>query len=94
MARTVTPRRASHYPIVDDRRAAPCRLTVHQATAAIRSARRVGAKTVDAVHVYACTARNGEALHIAYVHYTPGLWTGVTDVADIYEIPTAALTDL
>ncbi|RPF33596.1 hypothetical protein [Streptomyces sp. TLI_185] len=49
---------------------------------------------VEAVHIYECTGRDGTAVHIAYIRYAPDHWSNVTDVLDVYEIPTAALTDL
>lgn len=94
MARPTIARRATWYPLIDDRRDSGRRLTAPQAAASIRRARRQPGKVVDAVHVYATTDRDGTSLHIGYVHYTPGYWTGVTDVIDVYEIPTDALTDL
>ncbi|MDX3077309.1 hypothetical protein [Streptomyces sp. MI02-7b] len=94
MAKRNIARRATWYPVIDDRRDNGRRLTSHQAAAGIRGARRQPSKVVDAVHVYATSDRDGTPLHIGYVHYTPGYWTGVTDVIDVYEIPTDALTDL
>ncbi|MER5504165.1 hypothetical protein ABT052_02420 [Streptomyces sp. NPDC002766] len=95
MAKHTIARCATWYPLVDDRRGVGRRrLTAHQASASIRSARRQPGTVVDAVHVYATTDRDGIPLHVGYVHYTPGYWTGVTDVVDVYEIPTDALTDL
>ncbi|MFD4999837.1 hypothetical protein [Streptomyces buecherae] len=95
MAKHLTPRRAATwYPVVDDRRGAGRPITAHRAAAEIRRARRQPAEIVDAIHVYATTDRTGDALHIGYIHYTPGHWTDVADVIDIYEIPTAALTDI
>ncbi|WP_326711662.1 hypothetical protein OG758_22750 [Streptomyces sp. NBC_01474] len=94
MAKNTIARRATLYPLIDDRLCSARHLTAHQATAGIRSARRQPSKVVDAVHVYATTDREGTPLHIGYVHYTPGYWTGVADVIDVYEIPTDALTDL
>ncbi|MFK0104764.1 hypothetical protein [Streptomyces sp. NPDC091217] len=95
MARPTLPRRSVWYPLVDDRRPEFGRhLTAHAAARCIRGARRMPATAVDAVHVYATTDRDGTPLHIGYVHYTPGYYTDVTDVIDVFEIPTHDLTDL
>ncbi|MBV1947052.1 hypothetical protein [Streptomyces sp. BV129] len=95
MTRHTTARRALWYPLADDHRPERGRrLTAHLAAASIRRARNQSGKVVDAVHVYATTDRDGTPLHIGYVHYTPGYWSGVSDVIDVYEIPTDALTDL
>ncbi|MFD9629336.1 hypothetical protein [Streptomyces violascens] len=94
MARSTLARRATWYPLIDDRHCDGRRLSAYQAAADIRRARRQPKTIVDAVHAYATTDRDGIPLHIAYVHYTPGFWTGVADVIDVYEIPTDALTDL
>lgn len=85
---------AVYYPLIDDRPRNGRRLSAYEAARSVRGARRRPAMAVDAVHVYATTAYDGTPLHIAYVHYTPGYWTGVSDVVDVYEIPTDALTDL
>ncbi|MCX5074305.1 hypothetical protein OHA84_19405 [Streptomyces sp. NBC_00513] len=71
----------------------PERVSVIAALSHIRSARK-SPKNVDAVNVYAFTGRDGIPLHVVYIHHTPGRWHGVKDVIDVYEIPTAALTDL
>ncbi|MEV6679588.1 hypothetical protein AB0N09_22425 [Streptomyces erythrochromogenes] len=71
----------------------PERISVIAALSHIRSARK-SPKNVDAVNVYAFTGRDGIPLHVVYIHHTPGRWHGVKDVIDVYEIPTAALTDL
>ncbi|MGW7312656.1 hypothetical protein [Streptomyces sp. NPDC054865] len=71
----------------------PERVSVIAALSHIRSARK-SSKNVDAVHVYAFTGRDGIPLHVVYIHHTPGRWHGVRDVIDVYEIPTATLTDL
>ncbi|MGW7138787.1 hypothetical protein [Streptomyces xanthophaeus] len=63
------------------------------ALSGIRNARK-SPKAVDTVNVYAFTSRDGTPLHVAYIHHARGRWTGVNDVIDVYEIPTAALTDL
>ncbi|MEU7163855.1 hypothetical protein AB0A70_04315 [Streptomyces morookaense] len=68
-------------------------ISLYTALSGIRKARK-SPKAVDTVNVYTCTDRTGTALHIAYVHFTPGHWDNVNDVIDVYEIPTAALTDL
>ncbi|MFE0137758.1 hypothetical protein ACFWY6_40305 [Streptomyces sp. NPDC059037] len=94
MARPTTPRRATWYPLIDNRPTGGRRMTTYQATTSIRSSRRQPPTTVDAVHVYATTDRVGTALHVAYIHYTPGFWSNVDDVIDVYEIPTDTLTDL
>jgi len=94
MARSTIPRRATQYTQIDGRRCSWVRLTAHEAAAAIRRERKQPRKVVDAVHVYATTDRDGTPLHIGYVHYTPGYWSRVADVINVYEIPTAALTDL
>ncbi|MEU6405548.1 hypothetical protein [Streptomyces sp. NPDC046985] len=95
LPRRAVARRALCYPLTDGRRPEHGRrLTAHQAAACIRSARKQTGKAVAAVHVYATADRDGTALHIGYVHYTPGHWSGVDDAADVYEIPTDALTDL
>jgi len=94
MARSTIARRATQYTHIDDRRGGGIRLAAHEAAASIRSARRQPGKVVDAVHVYATTDRDGMPLHVGYVHYTPGYWTGVNEVVNVYEIPTDALTDL
>ncbi|MCP3756288.1 hypothetical protein [Streptomyces sp. TBY4] len=78
---------------VDGARYRPERLTVISVLSHIRSARK-SPQNVDAVNVYAFTSRDGIPLHVVYIHHTPGRWHGVKDVIDVYEIPTAALTDL
>lgn len=78
---------------VDGRRYRPEPISLDAALAGIRKARR-SPKAVDTVNVYAFTGRDGTALHVAYVHFIPGRWSGVNDVIDIYEIPTDASTDL
>ncbi|QDO42568.1 hypothetical protein FNV62_34595 [Streptomyces sp. RLB3-17] len=94
MARSTIARRATQYTHIDDRRSGGIRLTAHEAAASIRSARKQPSKVVDAVHVYATSAYDGTPLHVGYVRYTPGYWTGVNEVINVYEIPTDALTDL
>lgn len=78
---------------VDGRSYLPERISVIAALSHIRSARK-SPKNVDAVYVYAFTGRDGIPLHVVYIHHTPGRWHGVKDVIDVYEIPTATLTDL
>ncbi|KUN28844.1 hypothetical protein AQJ23_07935 [Streptomyces antibioticus] len=90
---TTTKHAATLHTRTDGRTYRPEHLSTDTARRLIRRARanRTG---VAAVHVYECTDRDGNALHIAYVHYAPDHWSNVTDGIDIYEIPTAALTDL
>ncbi|MFE3578915.1 hypothetical protein [Streptomyces vinaceus] len=68
----------------------PERLSTHTARSCIRRGRRNAAT----VNVYETTDRQGTALHVAYVHHGSDLYEGVDFVTDIYEIPTAALTEL
>ncbi|WP_412076720.1 hypothetical protein ACLF6K_15870 [Streptomyces xanthophaeus] len=68
----------------------PEHLSVDTARRLIRRGRRGNA----AVRVYATTDRDGTPLHVAYVHFGPGLYDNVDAVTDIYEIPTEALTAL
>ena len=80
---TPTDRRTSAYP-----------MAALEAAVTVRAARRNRHKIFDAVNVYTTTDRTGAGLIVAYVHYRPGFYDGVTDYADLYEIPTEALTDL
>ncbi|RSS79492.1 hypothetical protein [Streptomyces sp. WAC06614] len=68
----------------------PEAITTFTARQCIRRGRRNDAT----VSVYETCDRNGVALHVAHVHYGPGHYSGADFVTDIYEIPTAALTDL
>ncbi|WP_327291477.1 hypothetical protein [Streptomyces sp. NBC_01198] len=70
------------------------RMPALEVAVTVRAARRNRHKTFDAVNVYTTTDRTGAGLIVAYVHYRPGFYDGVTDYADVYEIPTDALTDL
>ncbi|MDD9378906.1 hypothetical protein M8Z33_20025 [Streptomyces sp. ZAF1911] len=81
------------YTQVDGVRYRPETVTVIGVLSHISSARG-GIESVDAVHVYAFTGRDGIPLHVVYIHHTPGRWHDANDVIDVYEIPTAALTDL
>ncbi|MFJ6798848.1 hypothetical protein [Streptomyces sp. NPDC091268] len=81
------------YTQADGVRYRPEPMTVIGVLSHISSA-RAGVESVDAVNVYAFTSRDGIPLHVVYIHHTPGRWHGVKDVIDVYEIPTAALTDL
>ncbi|MGP3985104.1 hypothetical protein [Streptomyces sp. KR80] len=85
--------RPTLYSQVDGRPGLGGPVSLYEALTAIRAARK-NRKAVDTVNVYTCTDRNGTALHIAYIHYAPGYWTGVNDVIGVYEIPTDALADL
>jgi hypothetical protein len=92
------PRRATARTLVTDtaggrRQTQPHALAALEAAVTIRAARR-NRKAFDAVHVYETTDRTGAGLIVAYIHYQPGTFDGVTDFADLYEIPTQALTDL
>ncbi|THA37119.1 hypothetical protein [Streptomyces sp. A1547] len=78
---------------VDGMNYRPDPITVIATLSHIRSARK-SPKSVDAVNVYAFTSRDGIPLHVVYIHHVPGRWDGVREVIDVYEIPTAALTDL
>ncbi|MBF6046410.1 hypothetical protein GO001_14440 [Streptomyces sp. NRRL B-1677] len=92
---TTTTQRPTLYMQVDGLSFRPERISLYAALNGIRAARK-NTKAVDTVNVYAFTDRTGTALHVAYIHYTPGHW-GVTDVDDVtavYEIPTDTLTDL
>ncbi|MFK8907563.1 hypothetical protein [Streptomyces sp. YS-3] len=86
-------RTATMYTQVDGANYRPEPISLYAALSGIRKARK-SAKAVDAVNVYAFTSRDGSALHVAYIHYTPGHWWDVNEVFYIYEIPTHALTDL
>ncbi|WP_405530370.1 hypothetical protein OG592_21005 [Streptomyces avidinii] len=55
---------------------------------------RRGRRSTATVSVYETTDREGTALHVAHVHYGPERFDGADFVTDIYEIPTAVLTDL
>ncbi|WP_406104722.1 hypothetical protein OG698_21320 [Streptomyces sp. NBC_01003] len=83
---------ATLYTRSSDRVFPPEFLSADTVRGLIRRARRNTG--VEAVHVYECADRTGAPLHIAYVRFASGNWSNVTDVIDIYEIPTAALTDL
>ena len=90
---TTTKLAVTLYTRTDGRTYRPEYISADTARRLIRRARtnRTG---VEAVHVYECTDRDGNALHIAYVCYAPDHWSNVTGVIDVYEIPTAALTDI
>lgn len=70
------------------------RMAALEAAVTVRAARRNRHKMFDAVNVYLTTDRTGAPLIVAYAHYRPGFYDQVTDCADLYEIPTDALTDL
>ncbi|WP_405636588.1 hypothetical protein OHB53_35305 [Streptomyces sp. NBC_00056] len=89
---TTTRLAATLYTRSTDRDFPPEFLSADTVRGLIRRARKNTG--VEAVHVYECTDRTGTPLHIAYVRFAQGRWSNVTDVTDIYEIPTAALTDL
>ncbi|WP_336318721.1 hypothetical protein [Streptomyces lavendofoliae] len=78
---------------VDGRNYRPEPIALDAALLGIRKARK-SPTAVDAVNVYAFASRDGAALHVTYVHFVPGHWSNVNEVFDVYEIPTAALTDL
>ncbi|MET9597445.1 hypothetical protein [Streptomyces sp. NPDC006459] len=78
---------------VDGLKYRPEPITVIAVLSHIRNARK-SPRNVDVVNVYAFTGRDGIPLHVVYIHHAPGRWHGVDDVIDVYEIPTAALTDL
>lgn len=84
------PRVAIRHTLFDGRRAFTRRLSANDLRAAIRSGRH---QTGEA-QVYETTDRTGLGLHVAYVHFGPGRWNGVTSVIEIFEIPTRALLDL
>ncbi|MGY0024584.1 hypothetical protein ACVHNB_37170 [Streptomyces sp. YJ-C3] len=84
---------ATLYTRTDGRNYRPERLSIETVRQLLRRA-RIHRSGVDAVHVYECTDRAGTPLHIAYVRFAENRWSNVRDVIDIYEIPTAALTDL
>ncbi|MFF3689875.1 hypothetical protein [Streptomyces sp. NPDC002187] len=86
-------RPATMYTQFDGTNHRPEQISLHAALAGIRTARK-SPNAVDTVNVYAFTSRDGNALHVAYIHYTPGHWSNVNDVIDVYEIPTHTLTDL
>ncbi|MFD8392932.1 hypothetical protein ACFV2N_27965 [Streptomyces sp. NPDC059680] len=90
---TATKLAATLYTRTDGRTYRPEHLSADTARRLIRRARtnRTG---VEAVHVYEFTDRAGTPLHVAYVRYAPDYWSNVTGVIGVYEIPTAALTDL
>ncbi|MFZ3498743.1 hypothetical protein ACODT5_36945 [Streptomyces sp. 5.8] len=81
------------YTQVDGVRYRPETITVIGVLSHISSARKTPTH-VDAVNVYAFTGRDGIPLHVVYIHHIPGRWHGANDVIDVYEIPTATLTDL
>ncbi|MFJ2632719.1 hypothetical protein ACIO6U_12320 [Streptomyces sp. NPDC087422] len=98
---TPHPRRAVTRSLINlgelgtpDRRVATGRMAALEAAVTIRAARRNRHKMFDAVNVYITTDRSGTPLIVAYVRYHPGFYSGVTDYADLYEIPLEALTDL
>ncbi|MER0446594.1 hypothetical protein ABR738_18850 [Streptomyces sp. Edi4] len=84
---------ATLLTMVDGRNCRPEPISLYAALTGIRKARK-SPTTVDAVNVYAFTDRNGTPLHVAYIHHTPGRWSNVAEVIDVYEIPTDLLTDL
>ncbi|MCT9087333.1 hypothetical protein N4G70_00440 [Streptomyces sp. ASQP_92] len=86
-------RPATLFTQVDGRNYRPEPISLDAARSGIRRA-RASRDAVDAVNVYATTDRDGTALHVAYIHHTPGRWSNVSEVIDVYEIPTDALTDL
>lgn len=93
------PRRATARTLITDtaggrRQTQPQALAALEAAVTVRAARRNRYRAFDAVNVYDTTDRTGAGLIVAYVHYQPGTFDGVTDFADLYEIPTEALTDL
>ncbi|MFE6689714.1 hypothetical protein ACFVFQ_24960 [Streptomyces sp. NPDC057743] len=90
---TATKLAATLYTRADGRTYRPEYLNADTVRRLIRRARtnRTG---VEAVHVYECADRDGTPLHIAYVRYALDHWSNVTGVIDVYEIPTAALTNL
>lgn len=83
---------ATLYTRTTDRTYRPEHLNADTVRRLIRRARNNSG--VEVVHIYECTDRDGTPLHIAYVAYAPDCWSNVTGVIDIYEIPTASLTDL
>ncbi|WP_327168807.1 hypothetical protein [Streptomyces subrutilus] len=68
----------------------PEQLSVDTARRCIGRGRRAAAT----VHVYETTDRDGHSLHVAYLHFGPGIWDNADFLTDIYEIPTEALTSL
>lgn len=88
--RKPAPRVVTVETLVDGRRFVPERISVHTARNSISGNRR----SADAVHVYETSDRDGTRMHVAAVHFGPGRWSNVDDVTVIYEIPTAALTDI
>lgn len=96
---TPHPRRATARTLITyatgvRRQTSPHALAALEAAVTVRAARRNRNKAFDAVNVYETTDRTGAGLILAYVHYQPGTYDGVNDFADLYEIPTEALTDL
>jgi hypothetical protein len=89
---TTTELAATLYTRTEERTYRPEFLPADTVRGLIRRARKNTG--VDAVHVYECTDRDGTPMHIAYVRFAPHHWSNVTGVIDIYELPTAALTDL
>ncbi|MDT0347541.1 hypothetical protein [Streptomyces litchfieldiae] len=65
-------------------------ISIRDARAGINAARKYKAD----VQVHETTDRDGTPLHVAYAHYGPGTWDNAAFSTEIYEIPTAALTDL
>jgi hypothetical protein len=76
--------------LVDSQPPTQKQISVNAARTRIRDNRAVA----DEVRVYETTDRNGTGLHIAYVHYGPGIWATADDVTYVFEIPTEALTSL
>jgi hypothetical protein len=93
------PRRATAHTLITDTagncwQTQPHALAALEAAVAVRAGRRNRYQAFDAVHVYDTTYRTGAGPIVAYVHYQPGTFDGVADFADLYEIPTEALTNL
>ncbi|NEA57979.1 hypothetical protein G3I60_28420 [Streptomyces sp. SID13666] len=83
-------------PIVRWDRASGWRMSVRDARACLNGGRRIAGADV---FIYATTDRQGTPLHIGYVRIPASTYSGFPggepfDPTAVYEIPTAALTDI
>lgn len=88
------PRRATARVIINGHQGARHSMAALEAAITVRAARRNRQRAFDAVNVYTTTDRTGAPLIVAYAHYRRDFYNGITDYADLYEIPLDALTDL
>ncbi|GAA2733421.1 hypothetical protein [Streptomyces nogalater] len=88
-AARIWPRQALQYTTVNGAHFLPfpSRVPARSVAPAVRSALKK-----HTVHEYDITARNGSPLHIVYIRYAPGTWSGGEDVIDVYEVPAQELS--